>query len=183
MKNNLFIPIRLTVVCFLFYSGAYTAIMYGFSNLVPAQWSFHKSKEGFYENVGQGFSSDRYFWSRPSSVDYNAAGSCGSNKGPSNPEYLAQVQARMDSFLLHHPEVSKEQIPSDLVTASGSGLDPNISVQSAKLQVKRIAKMRNINESTIQKMIEQQTEKPLLGIIGIVKINVLKLNIALDKLN
>lgn len=137
----------------------------------------------FYENIGQGLSSDRYFLSRPSSVDYNAAGSCGSNKGPSNPEYLAQIQARMDSFLLHHAEVSKEQIPSDLVTASGSGLDPNISVQSAKLQVKRIAKMRNINESTIQKMIEQQTEKPDLGIFGIEKINVLKLNIALDKLN
>ena len=144
--------------------------------------SFTKTKAGYYENVGQSFTNDNYFYSRPSAVGYNAAGSGGSNKGPSNPDYLAEVQARIDTFMVHNPEVKKSEIPSDLVTASGGGLDPNISVQAAKVQVKRIAKIRNLNEATINQLIEQQTEKPLLGLFGTEKINVLKLNLALDNL-
>jgi K+-transporting ATPase ATPase C chain len=182
MKNNLIPAIRLTLVCLVFFCGIYTLAVYGISKLVPANWSFSRNESGYYENVGQGFSSDKYFNSRPSAVDYNAAGSGGSNKGPSNPEYLAQVQARIDTFLVHNPEVKKEEIPSDLVTASGSGIDPNISVQAAKVQVKRIAKIRNLKEETINELIEKQTEKPFMGLFGTEKINVLKLNLALDKL-
>lgn len=132
--------------------------------------------------MGQSFTSDKYFYSRPSAVNYNAAGSGGSNKGPSNPDYLAELQARIDTFLLHNPEVKKEDIPSDLVTASGSGIDPNISVQAAKVQVKRIAKIRNLSENAIHQLIARQTEKPLLSLFGTEKINVLKLNRALDNL-
>lgn len=96
--------------------------------------------EKHYENIAQNFSDDKYFSSRPSAVNYNAAGSGGSNKGPSNPDYLATVQARIDTFMMHNPEVRKSDIPSDLVTASGSGEDPNISIQGAFVQIPRIAK-------------------------------------------
>jgi K+-transporting ATPase ATPase C chain len=133
-------------------------------------------------NVGQAFTTDKYFWSRPSAVDYNAAGSGGSNKGPSNPDHLAEVQSRIDTFLVHDPGINKSEIPSDLVTASGSGLDPHISVAAAKVQVKRIATVRNVSESDLQHLIERNTEKPLLGLFGTERINVLKLNISLDDL-
>lgn len=182
MKNNIIPAIRLTFVCLVFFCGIYTLIVLGISKFVPESRSFSKSKAGYYENVGQRFTSDKYFYSRPSAVNYNAAGSGGSNKGPSNPDYLADLQARIDTFLVHNPEVKKEDIPSDLVTASGSGIDPNISVQAAKVQVKRIAKIRNLSENTIHQLIDQQTEKPLLSLFGTEKINVLKLNLALDNL-
>ena len=94
----------------------------------------------------------------PFAVGYNPAGADGSNKGFSNPDYLAELQARIDSFFFHDPGIRKEDIPSDLLIASGSGLDPDILVQAAKMQVKRIAEIRNISEATINQIIEQQTE-------------------------
>jgi len=178
----MFSSIRLTLVCCVFFCGVYTFIVFGFSKLVPHSMAFIKNKDGFYENVGQAFNSDKYFWSRPSAVNYNAAGSAGSNKGPSNPNYLSDVKARIDTFLAHNPGIKKQEIPSDLVTASGSGLDPHISFQAAKIQIKRIAKVRNIQESTLLELITQNIEKPLFGIFGIEKINVLNLNQELDQL-
>ncbi|WP_308224775.1 potassium-transporting ATPase subunit C [Flavobacterium sp. J372] len=103
-------------------------------------------------------------------------------KGPSNPEYLATVQSRIDTFLLQNPDLTAADVPSELVTASGSGLDPNISVQGARVQVKRIADARNISEEQVQTLIKENTEAPLLGVLGTEKINVLKLNLALDKI-
>lgn len=182
MKINLIPAIRLTIVFLLFFCGIYTLAVYGISKLVPESSAFKKNQSGYYDNIGQSFTSDKYFNSRPSAVGYNAAGSGGSNKGPSNPEYLAEVKARIDTFLVHNPEIKKEEIPADLVTASGSGIDPNISVQAAKVQVKRIAKIRNLDESIVYQLIEQQTEQPFLGLFGTEKINVLKLNLALDNL-
>lgn len=135
-----------------------------------------------YANIGQKFTDDKYFSSRPSAVDYNAAGSAGSNKGPSNPDYLKQVQDRIDTFLVHNPGVKKENIPAELVTASGSGLDPDLSPAAAKVQAKRIAAVRKLNEEVVLALIDKQTEKPLLGMFGPSKVNVLKLNIELDKL-
>lgn len=181
MKNNIIPAIRLTLVCLVFFCGIYTLTILGVAKVTPERMSFSKNNSGYYENVGQSFTSEKYFNSRPSAVDYNAAGSGGSNKGPSNPQYLAQVQARIDTFLVQNPDVKKENIPSDLVTASGSGLDPHLSVQAAKIQVKRIAKLRQVSEKSVHQLIEQQIEKPLLGIFGTEKINVLKLNLALDK--
>lgn len=183
MKNNILPAIRLTLVCSVFLIGMYTFAVYGISKLVPESVSFVKNKAGFYEHVGQGFTSDKYFNSRPSAVGYNAAGSGGSNKGPSNPNYLADVQARMDTFLVHNPDLKMKDIPSDLVTASGSGIDPNISVEAAKVQVKRIAKVRQISETTLHQLIEQQTEKPLFNLFGTEKINVLQLNLWLDQIS
>lgn len=132
-----------------------------------------------YENVGQKFTEDKYFWGRPSAVDYNAAGSAGSNKGPSNPDYLQIVQDRIDTFLVHNPGVKKEEIPADLVTASGSGLDPHISPASAHVQVKRVASVRKLDETKVKSLVDRQIEKSILGPSVV---NVLKLNIELDKL-
>ncbi len=132
-----------------------------------------------YERVGQKFTEDKYFWGRPSAVDYNAAGSAGSNKGPSNPDYLQVVQDRIDTFLIHNPGIKKEEIPADLVTASGSGLDPHISPASAYVQVKRVAAVRGLPEEKIKGLVDNQVEKTILGPDVV---NVLKLNIALDNL-
>ncbi len=185
MKKHILPAIKLTAVMILFFTVIYPLAVWGIAQFAP---NFGKGEiiehqgNKHYVNIGQSFTEDNYFWSRPSDVGYNAAGSGGSNKGPSNEEYLAEVQARIDTFLVHNPGVDKSEIPVDLVTASGSGLDPNFSVQAAKVQVKRIAKARGIDELKLNQLIDQQTEKPLWGIFGPEKINVLKLNIALDEL-
>lgn len=185
MKQHIIPAIRLTVATLLLFAIVYPVTLWGIAQLSPnsgkGEVIEHNGKT-YYSNIGQSFTDDKYFWSRPSAVDYNAAGSAGSNKGPSNDEYLAQVQARIDTFLVHNPEVNKSEIPVDLITASGSGLDPDFSDQAAKVQVKRIAKIRKIDEAKLLELIDTQTEKPLFGLFGPEKINVLKLNIALDNL-
>ncbi|PZO33279.1 MAG: potassium-transporting ATPase subunit C [Flavobacteriaceae bacterium] len=185
MKNYLWIGVKLTLVTLVFFAGFYTLFILGIAQMAPNQGKgimTESNGKKFYSNIGQSFTDARYFNSRPSAVNYNAAGSGGSNKGPSNPEYLAEVQKRIDTFLIQNPEIKANEIPADMVTASGSGLDPNISVQGAKAQIKRIAKARNIEEKKLEDLIAQNTEKPLLGLFGPEKINVLQLNLALDKL-
>ncbi|KAA6439330.1 K(+)-transporting ATPase subunit C [Dyadobacter flavalbus] len=186
MKTNIFPAIKLTALTLMFFSGLYTAVIWGVAQFAP---NGGKGKmitvhgKTYYANIGQTFTEDKYFCSRPSAVGYNAAGSGGSNKGPSNPEYLAVVQARIDTFLVHNPGVGKKDIPVELVTASGSGLDPDITPRSALVQVKRIASVRKVSEEALVQLIARNTEGPLLGLFGPEKINVLKLNLALDQLN
>lgn len=185
MKNNIISGIKLTVVCLLFFSGIYTLFILGIAQISPNKGKgdiIVANGKKQYANIGQSFTDPKYFNSRPSAVNYNASGSGGSNKGPSNPEYLAEVQKRIDTFFIQNPGIKKSEIPADLVTASGSGLDPNISVKAAKVQVKRIAKVRNIEEQKLVYLVDENTEAAFLGIFGPEKINVLKLNIALDKL-
>lgn len=183
MKSNILPALKLTLLCMVFFSGIYPLLIYGIAQLAPNQGKgeiiVHHGKR-FYANIAQKFSDDRYFSSRPSAVGYNAAGSGGSNKGPSNPDYLVEVRARIDTFLAHNPGILKSDIPSDLVTASGAGLDPHISVQAVQVQTRRIALSRGISEEKIKSLITSLTEKPLLGIFGTEKINVLKLNLALE---
>jgi K+-transporting ATPase ATPase C chain len=185
MKNNIIVAIRLTLLCIALLVGAYTLVVWGIAQLTPYKGKgktiAHDGKT-FYGNIAQNFSDDKYFSSRPSAVAYNAAGSAGSNKSPSNADYLAEVQGRIDTFMVHNPDIDKSEIPVDLVTASGSGLDPHISVQAAKVQIKRISKIRGISEADIQQLINAHIEKPLIGLFGPEKINVLQLNIALDNL-
>ena len=133
-----------------------------------------------YENIGQKFTDAEYFWGRPSAVDYNAASTGGSNKGPTNPDYLKQVQDRIDTLLKYNPEIKKSDIPSDLVTASGGGLDPHISPQAAFIQIPRIANERKLDRTSLRKLVEDHIESPLFGIFGPKRVNVLKLNLALD---
>ena len=135
-----------------------------------------------FENIGQKFYSNKYFWGRPSAVDYNAASTGGSNKGPTNPDYLADLEKRIEEFLAKNPEVKRSEIPSDLVTASGGGLDPHISPQAAIIQIPRIANERNIDRKTLQKLVEDNIESPFLGMFGPERVNVLKLNLALESL-
>lgn len=136
----------------------------------------------YYANIGQSFTGDQYFQGRPSAVQYNAAGSGGSNKGPYNKAYLDTVKARIATFHVHNPTVARADIPVELVTASGSGLDPDISPQAAIVQVSRISAVRHIPEVALLSLIQQHTVKPLLGIMGPEKVNVLKLNIALNEI-
>ena len=135
-----------------------------------------------YSLIGQKFDKPQYFWGRPSAVGYNAAGSAGSNKGPTNADYLKEVSNRADTLLKYNPGIKKSDIPADLVTASGSGLDPDISPEAARLQVKRIAANRNLSEQQVANLVEKHIQKPLLGLFGPATVNVLQLNIALDAL-
>ena len=134
-------------------------------------------------NVGQAFTEDVYFWGRPSMAGegYDASSSGGSNKGPTNPEYLEEVEARIDSFLVHHPYLSRREVPAEMVTASASGLDPDITPASAYVQVKRVAQARGLSEEAVRKLVDENVEKPVLGLFGTEKVNVLKLNIALEE--
>jgi len=135
-----------------------------------------------YALLGQSFTKPEYFWGRPSAVGYNAAGSAGSNKGPSNGEYLQLVSDRIDTLLKYNPSIKKTDIPADMVTASGSGLDPNISEQGADMQIKRIAALRKLDEKVVAELVAKNTEGPLMGLFGPATVNVLKLNLALDEL-
>ncbi len=186
MKENILPAIRLTVVCILFFCGVYTIIIWAIAQAAPnkglGETVIVNNKVVGYKLEGQNFSADNYFWSRPSAAGYNAMGSSGSNKGPTNPDYLKDVQSKIDSFLVHNPGVKKDDIPSDMVTYSASGLDPDISVQGAYVQAKRISAVRTIPIEKINDLVNSHIEKPLLGLFGTERVNVLQLNIDLDKL-
>lgn len=185
MKKYILSSIKLTIACTVICIGFYSAIVLAAAKVTPSKGegkTIVVNGHKYYTNVGQKFTEDKYFWSRPSAVGYNAAASAGSNKGPTNPEYLATVKARIDTFLVHNPDVKKSDIPSDIVTASGSGLDPHISIQAANIQVARIAHIRKLPIEKIQSLVDTHIEKPFLGIFGMHTINVLKLNLALDNL-
>lgn len=185
MKYHLFPALRLTLVTLVVFSGLYTLLVWGAAQLLPTRGLGERIEHAngyYYANIGQVFDEDRYFWSRPSAVSYNAAGSGGSNKGTTNPDYLAAVQVRIDTFLAHNPGIGRDQIPADMVTASGSGLDPHISPEAAQVQVARIARVRGLDAGAVDALIRSNTEGPWLGIFGKSRVNVLKLNLALDNL-
>ncbi|SFW89652.1 potassium-transporting ATPase subunit KdpC [Chitinophaga sancti] len=183
MKKYLLPSIKLTLILILLLGVAYPLLIAGVAHFARGAGKgrvvLSNGKVVGYENVGQKFTSDKYFQGRPSAVDYNAAGSGGSNKAVSNPDYLKTVQERIDTFLAHNPGTVAADIPSELVTASGSGLDPDISPAAAEIQVIRVAAVRHLDVGGLRKLIADHTDKSWLGPD---KINVLKLNIALDAL-
>jgi K+-transporting ATPase ATPase C chain len=127
--------------------------------------------------IGQPFSDPKYFWGRPSATSpmpYNGAASSGSNQGPTNPALKEAVEGRIKDH------GGKTPIPADLVTASGSGLDPHISPAAARYQIARVSKARNIPEQKLRQLVDQHTEGRQLGILGEPRVNVLPLNLALD---
>jgi K+-transporting ATPase ATPase C chain len=136
------------------------------------------------ELIGQSFSSRRYFWSRPSATSpfaYNAGASSGSNYGPLNPALLEATGKRVKDLKDADPQNTKP-VPVDLVTASGSGLDPHISVAAALYQVPRVARSRHVSEGQVRSVVDQYTEQRQLGFLGEPRVNVLRLNLALDEM-
>ncbi|QEM08715.1 K(+)-transporting ATPase subunit C [Mucilaginibacter rubeus] len=186
MKTYLLPSIKLTLILIVLTAGIFPLAIAGIGKFTPGKGDgetiTYKGRVVGYANIGQKFTKDEYFWGRPSAVDYNAAGSGGSNKGPSNPDYLKQVEGRIDDFMKHNPGVTRSQIPAELVTASGSGLDPDLSPVGAKVQVARVAKVRGLSADAVNKLVDEHTEGPWLGMFGPAKVNVLKLNVALDGL-
>jgi len=137
------------------------------------------------ELIGQNFTGDKYFHPRPSAAGidgYDAISSGGSNLSPTNKDFISTVEERLESFKEENNLPDNTIIPADIVTASGSGLDPDISVDSAMLQAERISGARGISASVIKDLISKNTENRLLGFLGEPKVNVLKLNLLLDNL-
>jgi K+-transporting ATPase ATPase C chain len=182
--KNIFSMIKLTALLVVLFAVIYPLAIYGIAQFAPNHGKGEtisvNGKVVGYQKIGQKFDKSNYFWGRPSAVDYNAAGSAGSNKGPSNPDYLALVQKRIDTFLIVHPYLKKSEIPSDMVTASGSGLDPNVSPEGALIQVKRVAKERKLSEEKVKALVESKINTPT--VMGTATVNVLELNVALDTL-
>lgn len=141
--------------------------------------------------VGQSFTAPKYFWPRPSATSpaYNAAASSGSNLGPTNPEFLATVAKRAETLRAlskNSPSAARgesEKIPVDLVTASASGLDPDISPAAARIQVERVANARSIGREQVLKLVTEHTKGRDFGLLGDPRVNVLELNLALDQLS
>jgi K+-transporting ATPase ATPase C chain len=132
--------------------------------------------------IGQNFSDPKYVWGRPSAtgpMPYNASNSSGSNLGPLNPALTDAVKGRIEALRATDP-ANTAPVPVDLVTASGSGLDPHISVAAAQFQAARVAKARNLPVPQVQQLIEQHSEGRLFGFVGEPRVNVLRLNLALD---
>lgn len=186
MKKYILPSIKITIVFIIICAVIYPLLVAAVGKLTPGKGDGQtvsvNGKIVGYANIGQRFTEDKYFWSRPSAVNYNAAGSAGSNKGPSNPDYLKDVQTKIDTFLAHNPGIKKADIPAELVTYSGSGLDPDLSPAAALIQVPRIARVRHLPEDRVRVLVTANIQKPLLGLFGPAKVNVLKLNLALDNL-
>ncbi|MGS4344487.1 K(+)-transporting ATPase subunit C [Myroides odoratus] len=185
MKNNIVPSIILTTALLVLLVGIYPLTLWGIAQFAPnkgGRVTVESVQGKQYMNLGQAFTAAHYFWSRPSAVDYHAAGSGASNKATTNATYLAEVEQRIAAFKAQNPTVQTAEIPVDLVTASGSGLDPNISVQAAYVQIARIAHARGIEIERVEQLVATHIQSPLFGVFGPQKINVLELNMALDAL-
>src|SRR5215510_3843096 len=190
-------PAIVLIMAFTVLTGlVYPLVMTGLANIL-FPYQAHGSlieKEGKLigsEVMGQNFTSDRYFHGRPSatlgpdpadpsksvSMPYNAANSGGSNLGPTNKALIDRVKADTDKLKTENPSA---QVPTDLVTTSGSGLDPHITPQAAYFQVPRIAKARNLPENDVRQLVAEHVEGRTLGLFGEPRVNVLELNLALD---
>ena len=180
MKSNLLKSFRLTLVFCVFFSVFYILVLWLFAKVAGpnggnAEVAVLGEKVVGGANVGQNFTKDIYFWGRPSCAGdgYDATSSAGSNKATTNPEYLKEVESRIDTFLVKHPYLKREEVPADIVT--------DISVASAYVQVKRVAEARGMSEEAVKAIVEKVKQGPLLGMFGPSKVNVLKLNMALDE--
>jgi K+-transporting ATPase ATPase C chain len=189
MKNELRPAITIFLLLTLVTGVAYPVIVTAIAQvLFPRQANGsvleRQGKTVGSELIGQPFDDPRYFWSRPSATTpfpYNSKSSTGSNLGPTNPDQLKAVKERIDTIRQAHPE-QKGLVPADLVTASGSSLDPHISPAAAEYQVERVAKARSLPVSRVRQLVADHTEGRTLRVLGEPRVNVLQLNLALDEL-
>jgi K+-transporting ATPase ATPase C chain len=175
----------LTVVC----CGLYPLIVFGISQLLfrdQANGSLITGADGNVRGsklLGQGFSDPKYFHPRPSAAGngYDATGSGGSNLGPTSQKLKDAIQDRITAYRAKNGLGETEAVPADAVTASGSGLDPEISLRNAELQVPRVAKTRGLSEGIVRELVRQNTDGRDLGVFGDPGVSVLRLNLALDQ--
>lgn len=176
----------LTLICGVFYPLIVTGIGHGvFPRQVQGSLIVKEGKAVGSALIGQSFSSPRYFWGRPSATSpmpNNAVASGGSNLGPTNPALAAAVKSRIMALKAVDPG-NTAPIPVDLVTASASGLDPEISVAAALYQLERIAHERKLSTQAVRNLIDKHKEQQYFGFFGEPRVNVLELNVALDQLN
>jgi potassium-transporting ATPase KdpC subunit len=186
IRGALTATLMLAVIC----CGLYPLVVFGIgqalfhdkangSLIVDSSGTIHGSRL-----LGQQFTADKYFQSRPSAAGngYDATSSGGSNLGPTSSNLVAAISQRVADYRTQNGLTTNAPVPADAVTASGSGLDPHISVRNAGLQAPRIAKARNLDEDKVRELIRQNTEGPDLGFLGEPGVNVLTLNLALDAL-
>jgi K+-transporting ATPase ATPase C chain len=175
----------LTLVCGIVYPLAVTGIgKAAFPDQAAGSLAIVHGRPAGSRLIGQPFASPRYFWSRPSDTapaPYNAAGSGGSNVGPLNPALAEAVKGRIAALRAADPG-NTAPVPVDLVTASASGLDPDISLAAAQYQVVRVARARGIDAARVQALVDGKAQRPLFGFLGEPRVNVLSLNMALDTL-
>jgi len=187
---RLWVAVKMTIVLTLLTGIAYPVVMVGLAHLFfPTQANgsliVRERKVVGSSLLGQNFSSGRYFHGRPSAAGdkgYDAANSSGSNLGPTNKRLIETVRSRASTLRENEPGINHGQIPVDLVTASGSGLDPEITPAAAEIQVPRIAKARGLSEDAVRSVVRTHTRGRVLGILGEPGVNVLGLNLALDDL-
>jgi K+-transporting ATPase ATPase C chain len=185
LRPALVLFLLLTVLTGFLYPLAVTAVAW---LLFPVQAAGSIATRGGHaigsRLIGQSFSDPKYFWGRPSATTpqpYNAAASTGSNLGPLNPALVDAIKPRVAALRVADPGNSAP-VPIDLVTASGSGLDPHVSLAAANYQAGRVARARGLAPERVQALIAQHTEGRLLGVLGEPRVNVLELNLALDAL-
>jgi K+-transporting ATPase ATPase C chain len=178
--------ILFTVVTMVLLGGAYHLVIWAIGQAVfasQAEGSLIRRPDGSVVGsrlIAQKFTRPEYFQPRPSGVDYNAASTGGTNYGPSNPDHLKAVQERLDA-LMKQEGVTANQVPSEMVTASGGGMDPDIPPAAAELQVARIAGSRKVDAAKMRELIAAHTAAPTWGFLGRARVNVLELNLALDE--
>jgi K+-transporting ATPase ATPase C chain len=175
-----------TAVTIVLIGGAYNLVLWSVGRLVfpsAAEGSLIRRHDGTIVGsrvIAQKFTRPEYFRPRPSAVDYNAASTGGTNYGPSNPDHLKAVQERIEGVVAEE-KVPAGQVPSEMVTASGAGLDPHIPPAAAALQAPRVASARGVPVERVRDLIRAHTEPPTLGFLGRARVNVLELNLALDE--
>jgi K+-transporting ATPase ATPase C chain len=185
MFKEIKLGIRFTVVTMVLLGGAYHALLWGIGRAVfsaQAEGSLIRRGDGTVVGsrlIAQEFKRPEYFRSRPSAAGYNAASTGGSNYGPSNPDHLKAVRERI-AATVKEDGVQASQIPSEMVTASGAGMDPHIPPVAAELQAPRVASARGVQVERVRELIDAHTEPPTLGFLGRARVNVLELNLALD---
>jgi len=187
MTSDITRAVRFTIVTVVLFGGGYHAVLWAVGQVafpMQTEGSLIRRSDGTVIGsrlIAQDFTRPEYFHPRPSGVDYNAASTGGTNYGSSNPDHLRVVEERLEAIKTREG-VTAAEVPSEMVTASGGGLDPHIPLDAAALQTPRVAVARGVPIERVQQLIRAHTERPTFGFLGRARINVLDLNLALDQL-